>query len=181
MAMIRLWDKDKRAIGLPRIAAELRDPNIIQLLVDARAPAVSARKDATGLDSVSKHIAEALRVTLDETNRQFLDIAKRYETGGPGAPLLKKLIILRNERLAHFQVQAVSVPEKNATDQEIENFYYDNAEMTRLLRSLVLAQSFDPLEAGGVHQHYAKLFWASVRGERTEGHPDFKRPSGIPV
>jgi hypothetical protein len=30
------------------------------------------------------------------------------------------------------------------------------------------------MEAADVYAHYARFFWASVRGERTVGHPSYR-------
>jgi hypothetical protein len=40
--------------------------------------------------------------------------------------------------------------------------------------SLFLATAYDPNETGGVYRHHAELFWAGVKGERTEGHPNYR-------
>jgi hypothetical protein len=51
------------------------------------------------------------------------------------------------------------------------------SELIRLLLHLVLAHAYNPDETGKVYRHHANLFWASVRGERSDGHPNYRAPS----
>ena len=62
------------------------------------------------------------------------------------------------------------------TDEEIESFYQDNSKLVGLLSSLVAAVTYDPNDTAEVYRFYAKFFWAGVRGERTEGHPNYQAP-----
>jgi hypothetical protein len=78
--------------------------------------------------------------------------------------------------LAHHQVEAVVAPSKNATDEEIEEFYRDNAELISLLLGLVNANAYHPDQGAEIHRTYARNFWAGVEGERTEGHPFYRPP-----
>ena len=84
----------------------------------------------------------------------------------------EKLLKLRHERLAHRLTEASAVTGADATDAEIEFFYQDISTLIRLLLTLVMAVAYDPKEAAEVYRHYATLFWAGVRGERTEGPPE---------
>jgi len=43
-----------------------------------------------------------------------------------------------------------------------------------LLLSLVRAEAYDPDDTAEVYRFHSKLFWAAVRGQRTEGHPNFR-------
>lgn len=102
--------------------------------------------------------------------------------GGTAFEVRKKLRTLRHQHLAHREVieaQDASIELDTAhpgwvTDDEIETFYQDTLEIMRLLLSLVQGMSFDLAEASSVYKHHAKYFWASARGERTEGHPFFR-------
>jgi hypothetical protein len=68
------------------------------------------------------------------------------------------------------------------TGRYIESFYQDTSELVRLLLSLIEALAYDPQDAALVYRHYATLFWAGVRGEQTEGHPNYRaRPRGTPA
>ena len=64
----------------------------------------------------------------------------------------------------------------DATDVEIESFYQDNSELIRLLLSLVEADVYDPKDTAEIYRHYATFFWAGMRGEQTEGHPNYSAP-----
>lgn len=174
MGLLRVWDKSKGGLRLDRLASEFRKPETIKLLSEARPVCLQARR---ARKYYAESLIEEVRSTLDETANSFLSLFAKYERSGEGTRLLKKMKDLRDERLAHFDMHATTVPDKNATDQEIDQFLADSMELVRHLRHLVLAEAFDPVEAAGVHRHYAKLFWASVRSERSEGHPNFRPAS----
>ena len=82
---------------------------------------------------------------------------------------------LRNERLAHRAIAAATG--SNATDEEVESFYQDMSKLIGLLLSLVMGNAYNPDDTAQVYRFHSKFFWAAVRGERTEGHPNF-RPTG---
>jgi hypothetical protein len=117
-------------------------------------------------------------------------LINKYSENGSSSDVFNKLRTLRNERLAHRQlpsaplaVVGAEAPRRSgedgpiwATDVEIEAFYQDNLEIVRLLLSLVQGIAFDLSDATKVYKHHAKFFWASARGERTEGHPDYRPP-----
>jgi hypothetical protein len=179
LALTRMWDKPQRALRMSAIAHTIRDPQTVGRLAAARGEKI--HKDmvrpggAVPRASVSA-ITGSIRHSLVEKAAQVLEITDKYEHGGAGFEALEKLKTVRNERLAHYHLEAVVAPDKDATDEEIEEFYRDNLELVRLLLSLVTATAYDPQEGADVHHTYAMLFWASVRGERTEGHPNYQRP-----
>ncbi len=166
MGLLRLWDKSKGGLRLDRIADEIRKPETVQALTEARSVCRHARQN-------EKYYADSVvadvRNNLDALATEFLQLFAKYERSGDGASILKKMRDLRDERLAHFDIHATMVSEKNATDQEIDEFFSDSTKLVQLLRRLVLGELFDPDEAAEVHRYYAKFFWASVRSERTEG------------
>jgi hypothetical protein len=55
------------------------------------------------------------------------------------------------------------------------SFYFDNARLVSLLLSVVKGLGYDPKETAEVYKRYAHHFWAGVRGERTQGHPNYQR------
>ncbi|SEJ77212.1 hypothetical protein SAMN03159495_4452 [Pseudomonas sp. NFR16] len=138
-------------------------------------------------------VPTAVRESLTPKRDLVLSLINKYSEGGAAAEVLRKLKTLRHERLAHRQLpdapaavleadasdQPSQEGEKTvwATDDEIEVFYQDNLEIVRLLLSLVQGVAFDLSEATMVYKHHAKHFWASARGERTEGHPHYRKPS----
>jgi hypothetical protein len=177
LALIRMWDKPKSTLRMSMIAEKIRNSRTLALLAEERGTNIE-KKMIRPNGHVSRASVETIvgsvRGGLNDTATKALAISDKYAPGGSGFTVLEKLRTLRHERLAHYAVEAVSVPTKNATDQEIEGFYRDNSELVRLLLSLVTATAYDPQQNAEVQRTYAKLFWASVRGERTEGHPNFR-------
>ena len=141
----------------------------------------------------NKHIIEALaaeravRIGLPEEVNEVkkelglkataaLALIDKYSKGGADWPVLDRLQSLRHERLAHRQTAAATVTPPGPLDREIEAFYQDMSELVRLLLSLVMADATDPKDLGDVCRHHAKLFWAGVLGEHTEGHANYRAP-----
>lgn len=168
LALVRLWDTNKQGIRMTAIAATLSDENFFSAFVARRA--ADLRLSAGGVEAY-------LREALDQKRAEVLELVRKYSSGGSGFGVLEKLRTLRHERLAHRQIMAAPAPRSDATDEEVDLFYADNLELVRLLLSLVLAKAFELSEAAQVYRHYAKFFWASARGERTRGHPDYRAPS----
>jgi len=102
-----------------------------------------------------------------------ISLTRKYMDGGSHNTALKKLTTLRHQKLAHRQITATA--EAGPEEQEIEEFYRDNAKLVQILCSLVNANVFDPEDFAGVYRHYAKFFWAGARGEQTEGHPNYPK------
>jgi len=167
LALLRLWDTNVAALRMTAIADKLRDKTFFEALVAVRASSI-------GLSSVG--VADAMRNALKPKKEAVVKLVGKYKDGS-GKHVLENLRTLRNERLAHRQIAPASPSMADATDEEIEAFYSDNLELVRLLLSLVCATAFDLTEAAEVYRHHAKFFWASVRGERTKGHPNYRRPS----
>lgn len=164
LALMRLWDTDRRAIRMTAIMDKLRDKAFFDALVSRRAA-------GTGLSSLR---VEDMRQALEPKRDAIVKLIRKYCEGGDGYAAFKKLRTLRHERLAHRQTAPINATLADATDKEIESFYEDNLELIRLLLSLVLATAFDLKEAADVYRHHAKFFWVNVRGERTEGHPNYR-------
>jgi hypothetical protein len=170
LALMRLWDKDTRAIRMTTVAEKLRDKKFFDTVVARRA-------GVTGLSSAG--VEDAMRQALIPKRDEVVKLVHKYSEGGTGSDVFKKLRALRHERLAHRQTTPTNVTLADATDKEIESFYEDNLELVRLLLSLILATGFDLKDAAGVYCHHAKFFWANARGERTEGHPDYRQPRPV--
>lgn len=169
MALMRVWDKDSRAVRLTAIVERLRNKAFFEALVRNRAQRRSSRYDCT----------EAMRAALKPKRDQIVKLVQRYAKGGERGGVFERLSTLRHQWLAHRQIdrKPISASIEGDAEREIEEFYQDTLEIVRLLLSLVLARAFDiATDAAGVYSHHASFFWASVRGERTEGHPNFKRP-----
>ncbi|MBA5983694.1 hypothetical protein HT737_30260, partial [Pseudomonas sp. MD195_PC81_125] len=89
--------------------------------------------------------------------------------------------LLRDEHLAHRQIPNAPEVESGepsvwATDDEVETLYQDSLEIVSLVLSLVQGMGLDFSDASSVYKHHAKFFWAAARGERTEGHPNYRPP-----
>jgi hypothetical protein len=110
---------------------------------------------------------------------EAIALVEKYAKGGSQSAVREKLPTLRHERLAHRRTEASVVTGADATDAEVKSFYQDISMLIRLLLTLVMAVAYDPKEAAEVYRHYATLFWAGVRGERTEGHPSYRTPASI--
>ncbi|MGZ0008307.1 AbiU2 domain-containing protein [Burkholderia gladioli] len=183
LALTRVWDTNKRAVRMSLVADRLRDKNFFEALVQYRAERIGLR---------SSFAPDAMRKALTPKRDQILELIGKYSANGTAFEVFEKLKMLRHQHLAHRQLPKAPVapagpdtpPQQDeqgtppvwATDDEIETFYQDNLEIMRLLLSLVQGLAFDLSEATDVYKHHAKYFWASARGERTEGHPDYHPP-----
>jgi len=165
LALMRLWDSDKRALRMTAISEKLRKKEFFDAIVAKRTEKMGLRSNGT---------EDFIRQALEPKRDAVVNLVRKYSEGGAGFDIIKKLRTLRNERLAHRQTAPTSAIGADATDQEIESFYEDNLELVRILLSLMLAMAFDFTEAADVYRHHAKFFWANARGERTEGHPNYR-------
>lgn len=167
LALMRLWDKDSRAVKLTGIAELLRDKPLFDALVRQR-----ARNLGYGFD-----VIESMREALEPKRDNILRLVRKYTNDSEHATVLERLRTLRHEQLAHRQTQPTDPAALQHTDEEIEEFYQDTLEIVRLVLSVFLATAFDIATDGGeVYRHHANFFWAAARGERTEGHPYFSAP-----
>lgn len=169
LALMRLWDKDSRAVKLTGIAELLRDRVFFDELVRHRASRMGYSFD----------VSDKMREALEPKRDRICALIRKYTHGEECPTLLDRLTTLRHEQLAHRQTQEPTDPaELQHTDEEVEEFYQDTLEIIRLMLSVFLARAFDiGSEATKVFQHHAKYFWAAARGERTEGHPFFNSRS----
>ena len=171
LALARLWDRRPEAVGMQAIAANVGNKSVMDVLVAER----SANMGIPGA-------ADQVREEMDKKAKAVLALVVKYDRGGSHAAGLKKLITLRNERLAHRQTVPVAVTGDNVDDAEIEAFYQDNLRLINILLSLVKGQAYDPEDTAGIFRHYAGHFWAAARGEQTEGHPNYRgRPGQLPA
>lgn len=188
LALIRLWDKDSRSVGMLSIARALDDTRIIEALAQEcedhwlnqpfdglekfndteRAAVESAYRDIDARFATEQ--SSALRARVVEAKA----LISKYDLNGAGSAFLQRLLKLRNERLAHRQVKGeVESPSATADDDDVESFYQDMSKLIHLLRLAVEDTHYDTSEAAEIHARHAKLFWAGARGEMTEGHPDY--------
>jgi hypothetical protein len=142
-------------------------------LWDNNSQAVGMKSIANNLQD--KRIMDALAAECEAHIDTYTDGGSRYST-------YKKLKRLRGEHLAHRQVTPTpaEVVGADTTDEEIENFYQDMSRLIRLLRGSIEDTDYNPEETAKLRRRHAALFWAGVRGERTEGHPDYEPPRLAP-
>lgn len=182
LTLTRLWNSNPQAVRMSWIASRLRDKKFFGALVQIRSRRLGLH---------SRFDPDPVGEALTPRRDMVLDVINKYSEGGSGSEVLKKLKTLRHERLAHRQLADLPINAAEAdapgprvedgpvwaTDDEIEEFYQDNLEIVGLLLSLVQGIGFDLSQAATVYKHHAKFFWASARGERTEGHPNYRPPT----
>jgi len=164
LALMRLWDTKPRAIRMDSIAVTLSNKQVIDALAADRATRIGLPESE-----------DQMRTELGQRADAAIKLVRKYSEGGSHAAVRHKLKKLRNEHLAHRQTDDSVVAEADPTAIEIESFYQDMSKLISLLLGL-MGIAYDPEETGEVYRHYAKFFWASVRGERTEGHPNYRTP-----
>jgi hypothetical protein len=161
LALIRLWDTNPQAIKMRSIWNDLRDKEIVDALALDRA-------SRTGFLDVLEYMKDDLGKRADAV----VALIGKYMEGGSGNHVLKTLLNLRNERLAHRQLSPTTAPGATATDEEIEEFYQDNSKLIHILLSLVNAMAYDPEDTAGVFRHYATCFWARFQVEEKIRTPE---------
>jgi hypothetical protein len=163
LALMRLWDKDSRAVRMEEIAKILKGKKIIDALAADRA---SRFRDV--------HIEAEIKQDMTRKAKEATDLIDAYSKSGCNEAVLEKLRTMRHERLAHRQITLTAVTGPGLTDKEIESLYQDNAKLIGLLLSVVSGIGSDPQQTAEVIRDYASFFWAGVRGEKTEGHPNYR-------
>lgn len=165
MAMMRIWDTNPDSVRMSLVAETLKNKVFIRQLTARR---------ASRLGKTTESIGHLLSDSLETQKRQVLNLIRKYQDGGTGYAALERIRLLRHERLAHRQ--AVDSPVRiDPSDTEIDALYEDSLTLVTLLQSLILGRDFNlDKEAGCVYRHHASFFWASVRGEQTAGHPNYR-------
>ena len=195
LALMRLWDNRRGAVRMKSVGDTLRKPWVIDTLTADTArqwdqpidPATVANfpedQRAQMLEAIRRNEAnfgyEAAQIQRARIT-QAVSIIRKY-IDGDGQATLRSLRSLRNKRLAHREVEAkpAAVPEgETATNQQVESFYQDMAKLIRLLKGAVERTSYNPDDTAQIYAEDAALFWAGVKGERTEGHPNYRQPPG---
>jgi hypothetical protein len=160
LALMRLWDtRSNHSVGMVAIGEAINESVVRALAAD--------RVGSSPWPGVEDQMREDLSRLAGEA-KTLID---QYSNGSHKG-VFNKLHIIRNTRLAHLQTTT-----KQATvleNKEIEEFYQVNAKLVSLLLCLVNATACDPEDFAAEYRRNAGFFWEPVRGERTEGHPDYR-------
>lgn len=170
LALMRLWDNDRRSVGVHVIADALRNSAIIDALAKKRA---AKYKDIDVEVQMKKELLQQRDEIVALVGKYHTEVGRLFRSGEPRV-MLKKLKTLRNKRLAHRDLRPLAATGAVPVDTEIESFYQDMSKLISLLLHLVKAHGYDPQQAAEVFRFYATHFWAPVRGERTQGHPSYR-------
>ncbi len=166
LALMRLWDKNSKTLRMKEFIADiLRDQSVVNSLAADRAVRIGMADEK-----------DQMRSDLSQRASEAIALVDKYCEGGSHYSVLEKLRRLRHERLAHRFIEATVATGLDPTDDEIESFYQDNSKLVGLFLSLVAGIAYDANDTAEVYRLYAKFFWAGVRGERTEGHPNYRAP-----
>ncbi len=167
LALMRIWDHNSSSLSMRRVGTFLKDADFFVVLVEER---------AQGLGCSDEYQIGLVRKILEEERSLALPLIEKYLPGGQGFHTFKNLRILRDQRLAHHKINgAASLVDP--TDDGIEQFYRDTLDLVSHLLHVVNGVACDVGESASMFAFYAQYFWAGVRGERTDGHPDYRSPS----
>ena len=157
LALMRLWDKDRRAVGMKSIANSLCDTRVVDALAadceshwDIRHHGPLEEMSEEGRAALQNHesaFAREQSTALRARVVEVIDIVASYSRGGSHCSTFAKLEEHRNERLAHRQVISARRAQATGADpsyREVDSFHQDMVKLIRLLRSVVLNSDYDP-------------------------------------
>lgn len=166
LTLMRLWDGNRNALSIKHIGDSLRKDDFFSVLAEERSP-----QD----HSTNTYIVNMIRDSLEGQRQKVLPMIDKYARDGERFETFKLLRALRDKRLAHHEIKE-PLTLIDPTDECVEEFYVDTLRIVSLLLHVVNGVAFDLNESASMFAHYAKFFWASVKGERTEGHPNYRQP-----
>ncbi|ALJ74833.1 hypothetical protein TR70_5757 [Burkholderia pseudomallei] len=172
LALMRVWDYTPKSVQIGSVIEALGEQEVIDALVTERITALKER-GGVGMDKFEVVFRESVESAVKDVTALF----GQYAEGGSRRAVLDGLRKVRHEQLAHRQAKPSPAGGADSTDEEIESFYQDTSALIYNLLSIVLAVEYDPAETARAYSRPAELFWAGVRGERTEGHPSYGRDS----
>ncbi len=105
--------------------------------------------------------------------KDVLDLIESYDRDLTFQKTLCLIKNVRDKRLAHRDKKAASTTGTDILDSQVEDLYQKMFALLRMLRLATENASYDPLKTARIHAQYAQLFWRSVKGEKTPGHPDY--------
>lgn len=166
LSLMRIWDGRNDTPNMKRIWQWLGEEAKYELLLQARARRISSSPNS---------IMQMLRESLDPVRENISATIAQYLDGGEKFAAIERLRVVRNKRLAHRDLE--TPPDAvDPTDDEVVQLYLDTLALVTDLLHLVNGKAFDLRDAAGVYAHHARYFWAGTRGERTEGHPNYRPP-----
>ena len=166
LALMRMWDRRRDSLSVKHIGEWLSDDCNFEVLLQER---------AVGLHSKPALIMDMLRQTLSEPRQRAAATISQYMRGGAKFDAFERLRMVRHKRLAHRDLD--TPPDAvDPTDTQVVELFRDTLGLVTDLLHLVNGKAFDLEGAAGVYAHYAKYFWATARGEQTEGHPNYRAP-----
>lgn len=168
LALMRVWDRQRESVRLRVVIEALGESEFIDSLVTDRMGTL--RKQS---NMALNGFEEQIRTDIQEGASKAIALFAKWAPGGAGSDIRERLRIMRNQNLAHRQIEA-SVENKGASNEEIETFFQDTLALVKLLCHVIRADSYNPAQTAEVYSRPAALFWASVRGENTEGHPEYR-------
>jgi HEPN superfamily AbiU2-like protein len=98
LALMRLWDRNKQAVRMSLIVATIRKSAVIDALAADRAK----RFDWPG-------VVEQMRADLQAKADKVIELTNKYSEGGSHNAVREDLLRLRDERLAHRQIEPSTV------------------------------------------------------------------------
>jgi hypothetical protein len=189
MALMRIWDTNRQTIQMEFIVKALADEKVVDALA-AESEAhwhgleipeltdIPTEQRDEWIEAIHRKESDFGRQQSDalrQNARDAIEIFGAHSRGGPHYSTLNKLRKLRHERLAHRHIAATSeeIARADPTYEQIETVYQNTLKLMRLLRLSVENVDWDPSNTAEIRRRHSELFWASVRGERTEGHPNY--------
>lgn len=168
MAMMRLWDNDRRTIRLPSIANTLRDKRAIEVLASEDAMNRSAGRIGNSGERLAQRAAKAIRASIEKGQaglhrraREAIDIIDSYAEGRTNHHIMTILRTIRDQHLAHRQLdRANKAPD--GSHAAAQHMYEDLTRLFELLWNVVLHTHYSLMEAAEIKEGYAGHFWAGV-------------------
>jgi hypothetical protein len=137
LALMRLWDKDTRTIGINVMADNFRCDCVINALING--------------------LADDIKQSLIDRKKEIIELVDKYSANGSQYAVIVKLRKLRNSFLAHRQAGVINID--STTNDEIEYIYQDTLRLISLLLSLIKRTGCDPNAFTKNDRVNAENFW----------------------
>ena len=194
LSLTRMWDTNPQSLSMVSIATLLKDPRVIDALAKKCANQWE-RSDTPSLDMMpedqkglvarlskesEKEFGQARAELLRDNARRAIELIVDFDKGGKRSKTIEYLRTLRDQHLAHRQINPRNLDAKahEEGNSEVEQIYFDSFALIRLINAVACGVDYNPDETAAMHLRHATFFWRGVLGERTAGHPDFVRHEG---